>query len=145
MNPVVVAFLALALWPLVVISLIVALFAAAVLIHFPRIYGEYGFTATAIGRRLLLVLVVAFIGVVAGTALVAQAPSTDFPKSLDAKPVALIGLWLASWSTFGFVMTSELTARTARRLEEVSLDDVLCADLVGNGRTNPTARIQSQV
>src|SRR5437867_1860759 len=118
--------LALALWPAIVLSWSIALYVIAVLIQVPRIRRRYGGVLSAeTAKWFWLILGITVLGLVAGSILVFQAPFSNWPTSLEAKPVALIGLWISGWSTFAFVAVTELTSAKARRHEEVALEEVL--------------------
>lgn len=119
-------YLALALWPLVVLAVVITLYLFALWIQLPRIHSRYGGLITAdMAKRLGLILGLSLVGVIVGSILVFMAPHSDFPRSFAAQPVALVGLWISSCSTCAFVVATERTAGKVRKQEEMELDQVL--------------------
>ncbi len=116
---------ALAMWPLLFLSLIAALFVMALMTHVPRIYKLYELADHSRVRWLGLLTLATTAGVAVATYMVFQAPFADWPKTLEPKPVALAGLIIAAWSTFVFVVVCERTLRTPKGPGDVLLEDVL--------------------
>lgn len=113
--------MAIALWPLLVQSFILTIFVVSLLIQLPRLYHRYRFEGEA-AKWLWLTLVVALILVSLGTYMVYQAPFSNWPSSLDPKPIALAGLFLSAWSTFAWVVATEWISAAARHREESLLE-----------------------
>lgn len=115
MGPAIAFFLALALWPVLVQSGILAVFLFSSLTHLPVIHSLYGFRSW-----LWAAFAVTLIAQAIGMTLVLKAPFSGFPGSLAIQTSALIGLLLSAWSLFGWILATETTWRS--RFKEETLD-----------------------
>lgn len=106
-------YMALVLWPLTVITVILCLMVVSLRAYVPSIWRTYGWRTW-----LWKGLAASLICLAAGTYLVMTGPPSSNLPSMAISPRATIGLLLSSWSLFGWVLASELTARLERQRQE---------------------------
>jgi hypothetical protein len=120
MNPIVVLIFLLALWPLVVQSIILTGLAVSLMVQGPRIVHGYGM-GSRMANLLWLACAFACIVIAVGTWLVMKHPGSDFPRSMDAHPTAVAGLLMSSRSLFAWVVVTEWLAANVRQQEEAAI------------------------
>lgn len=103
-------FFVITFWPLVVQSILLTLLAISLITHVPVLYEQYGFNT-----RLWLLLALVVLVQIAATVLVVREPAAI---SGSATPTATLALISSAWSTFAWVVWTEIAARRERKQRE---------------------------
>src|SRR5437867_1441930 len=81
-------FMILALWPLIVLCVNLAIYGRALISQIPKIRDHFGgLTNPEAGKWLGPVLVLSVVGVIVGSVLVLRSPFSGFPSSLATHPL----------------------------------------------------------